>query len=225
MSLDLSKPDPTLAKLNLDDQLSCPVCTNKYYNPVTLLCQHTFCSHCIQDDKITKCPVCQLNIFIPKEAIDYTTANDNIIGKIVELYQGTDEMNEIKQDVISYMEEKHMTPTIKKEMENNIVNELNNLALINNQGNIQAGGGAAIGIIEYHATPHSDTYYDKIIKICKWATLAILSFFFGWTFGDLLNNVIDLFIGKGTVNGVIYPLVRCMGIVNILLQYYKVFFP
>ncbi|XP_073687406.1 E3 ubiquitin-protein ligase TRIM35-like [Garra rufa] len=47
----------------LDDELSCPVCTEFFNDPVLLSCGHSFCRQCINDNLslsiFRKCPVCQ----------------------------------------------------------------------------------------------------------------------------------------------------------------------
>ena len=47
-----------------DELLTCPICLDRYNNPRTILCQHSFCMTCIdqlprQDDATVDCPVCR----------------------------------------------------------------------------------------------------------------------------------------------------------------------
>lgn len=52
---------------NLHQSLICPICTQKFYNPVTLICQHTFCKECLVMMNERKCAICRVGFIIPKE--------------------------------------------------------------------------------------------------------------------------------------------------------------
>uniref|UniRef100_A0A1X7TVR9 RING-type domain-containing protein n=1 Tax=Amphimedon queenslandica TaxID=400682 RepID=A0A1X7TVR9_AMPQE len=61
--------------LNLEEQLTCPVCLDHYTNPKTLPCLHSFCEHCLEGlplDKKNKtyylsCPTCRHCTELPEE--------------------------------------------------------------------------------------------------------------------------------------------------------------
>jgi len=49
--------------MSLEDELSCPVCTDLFREPVLLSCGHSFCRQCINDhwtsSRSRTCPVCR----------------------------------------------------------------------------------------------------------------------------------------------------------------------
>jgi len=49
-------------QMSLEDELSCPVCTDLFREPVLLSCGHSFCRQCINDhwssSRSRTCPVC-----------------------------------------------------------------------------------------------------------------------------------------------------------------------
>lgn len=47
------------------DWTKCEVCYETMVEPVTLLCQHTFCRHCIDRPEVEKCPLCSLVKLVP----------------------------------------------------------------------------------------------------------------------------------------------------------------
>jgi hypothetical protein len=60
----------------VQDHLTCSICLQLYYQPVTLLCQHTFCHMCLNNlehkmkedgkhESKVKCPTCQTRYFLP----------------------------------------------------------------------------------------------------------------------------------------------------------------
>ncbi|KAH6914896.1 LON-domain-containing protein [Coprinopsis sp. MPI-PUGE-AT-0042] len=58
--------DPTLVQFEKEllQELSCDICSNLFYQPVTTPCQHTFCSKCLQRslDHSPSCPVCRMDL-------------------------------------------------------------------------------------------------------------------------------------------------------------------
>lgn len=210
--------DEQLQKLDIEDQLSCPVCTNTYYNPITLLCQHTFCYHCISDDKIKECPVCRIKKFIPVNAVSGLT--DNIINKISDLYYGSQEMRKIGEDVNNYLENKRLKPEIEKNMEKNLLNCLNDLAI-----KTPVLPNANIGIVT--STYHLPSYnylpavspYQKYYNYMKWVLLIILSGITGFIGGSVIINLVECVYGRVSIMNVGYSSIKFIGIMNILYQY------
>ncbi|RNA41043.1 RING finger and transmembrane domain-containing 2-like [Brachionus plicatilis] len=50
-----------------EDQI-CPICQDRYKNPINLKCQHVFCADCVSIwlDKENSCPMCRTKLFINK---------------------------------------------------------------------------------------------------------------------------------------------------------------
>ena len=77
----MSNATISLSALDIvNEHLSCGICSQVLYHPVTLFCQHNFCQTCIkglidsnkrqsliahQQQITNKCPVCQTPIFLP----------------------------------------------------------------------------------------------------------------------------------------------------------------
>lgn len=219
MTIDIRKPDIKFQILNIEDQLTCPVCTNTYYNPITLLCQHTFCYHCITDDKIKDCPVCRVKKFVP--ATNNKGLTDNILTKISELYYGSDGIDKIRVEVEGYLEDKEIRPKIEKDIEKQLLSTLNTLAIKKSKEKKEFGFITATAV--QMETPitiyHSQTYYNKYIYIIKWLMLFILSAATGWLLGEGFANVMCYFKGFGSITTPLYSIIRAIGIANILYQY------
>lgn len=220
MSVQYLKPDPVLLGLDVDNELSCPVCTNTYYNPVTLLCQHTFCYHCISDKKIQNCPICRVKKFIPKTKDKILT--DNIMNNVLELYYGTEQMNKLKEEVEDYQEEIEMQPKIHKDMEAKLLANLNKLAnptskknIINS--NINNNTYTILGE-NYHPIPIQPSPYDKYLKWIKYGIIWLLAMGIGWIAGNMIVQIIDIFKGRASIIQLIYTFVRLCGSCNMLYQ-------
>lgn len=61
--------ESTMLKLSdtLQQSLVCGICMDKFYQPVTLICQHTFCKGCLMQSHDRKCPICKIGYVIPRE--------------------------------------------------------------------------------------------------------------------------------------------------------------
>lgn len=217
--LKLKEPDLQLQKLDIEDQLSCPICTNTYYNPVTLLCQHTFCYHCISDEKIKECPVCRIKKFIPIEAVEGKT--DNILSEITNLYYGKDSMNKIKEEVDDYLEDKRMRPEIEKQLKAKLLVSLNNLAIKYTKKkklNVYASTihvQQANDFVPYEPQISESPY----VKYMKYGLLILLCFGFGYVIGRFIMNVFSYCRGRCGFDIMMYSGMRLIGIFNLLYQY------
>lgn len=49
----------------INEYLTCPICHDVFYEPITLICQHNFCKNCLTDAQSYRCPMCRLRAFIP----------------------------------------------------------------------------------------------------------------------------------------------------------------
>jgi hypothetical protein len=210
--IDNNLPDPILLNLNIDEQLSCAVCTSAYYNPITLLCQHTFCYHCISDEKVKECPICRVKKFIPKSASD--TITDNILNKITKIYYGETEINKMKDYVEDYLDEKKTKPAIEKEMETTLIANLNDLAVATSQttpqipvgyaGLIQSVSSGANNISVNLHNNNDNSIYKKICKYAMFLIYLFISGFLGWNAGSLIAEIFNYIKGRGSLGHVLY---------------------
>uniref|UniRef100_A0A1X7UX65 RING-type domain-containing protein n=1 Tax=Amphimedon queenslandica TaxID=400682 RepID=A0A1X7UX65_AMPQE len=77
MATRQSSPFPPDLMFKLEDQLTCPVCLDHYFNPKTLPCLHSFCQQCIEVLPLDKknetyylsCPICRHHTELPKEGV------------------------------------------------------------------------------------------------------------------------------------------------------------
>lgn len=222
--LDIKKPDTQFQILDVEEQLSCPVCTNTYYNPITLLCQHTFCHHCINDDKIKECPVCRVKKFIPSSVTQGIT--NNVLSKISELYYGIDGMNVIKEEVDDYLEDKEIRPKIEKEMETKLLSTLNDLAAKKSipKKNVGIITSTTVSLHTSHNSqpiiyPYNiinNSPYSKYFSALKWLALFALSILTGWAIGTAFVRLLD---NKFNMMVFIQDIFRVISIGNILYQY------
>jgi hypothetical protein len=209
------QPDAQLQKLDIEDQLSCPVCTNTYYNPVTLLCQHTFCYHCISDDKIKDCPICRIKKFIPANAVNNLT--DNIIGQVTNIYYGTENMGKIKEEVEDYLEDKRLKPQIEKELETRLLASLNNLA-IKNTINKPPKLNIYTSTIQYQPGVFVEPPESQLYKYLKIGAFYVLCLISGWIIGTVIGETINYFRGFGNITKIIYGIMRIVGMINLTYQ-------
>ena len=70
----MAKTKPPSALIEVEQQLTCPVCLDIYTNPKSLPCLHSFCQHCLeglpvysQENKyFIKCPTCRTSAELPE---------------------------------------------------------------------------------------------------------------------------------------------------------------
>jgi hypothetical protein len=220
---NIKQPDALLQKLDVEDQLSCQICTNTYYNPITLLCQHTFCYHCIIDDKILECPICRTKKFIPVDAD--TKSPHNILSQITDLYYGTDNMQKIGIDVNEYLEEKNLVPEIQKKTEQSLTNMLNNMAIKKKPKKKTIAilsineDSLPINLNNTYTSPYNNYYnYLSFSKLVIFLGLLSLA---AWNVGEFILDVGTLIKTGSNYISIIYNFIRLLTIINILYQYYK----
>ncbi|GAB68266.1 forkhead associated domain containing protein [Plasmodium cynomolgi strain B] len=65
----------------LKRELTCPICLDYFYLPVTMNCGHTFCRYCIGHNKLNgkNCPLC-------RQALGHTVCINTIISNLVRIY-------------------------------------------------------------------------------------------------------------------------------------------
>ena len=72
-------------KQKLDEQLTCPICLDRYRSPKALPCLHTFCKECVKQifDHVkqeVKCPECRKMHSVPSSGIEGFPNNYSVLG-------------------------------------------------------------------------------------------------------------------------------------------------
>lgn len=125
----------------------CGICTHVYNEPVTLLCQHTFCRPCLLEmtrskhsdsseelfvspgpvllngycngrNRQSKCPLCNLPFVIPPKAINFAI-NDYIESSLT-----GEQRDERKKDALKKSLEEEVRTELKEELYNTVVKQL-----------------------------------------------------------------------------------------------------
>lgn len=91
----------------VEDYLKCDVCKDFFYNPITLLCQHTFCSSCVSSLK--ECPMCRLKIHLPKQ-------KNNLITELINVLCGSEKIQELHNKYHLATLEKEIRPQVEKDL-------------------------------------------------------------------------------------------------------------
>jgi hypothetical protein len=99
----------------VEDYLKCDVCKDFFYDPITLLCQHTFCSFCLASLK--ECPMCRLKIHLPKQ-------KNKLMTELIETIYGTEKLEELNTKFHLTKLEKEIRPQIEKDLKLNFDNML-----------------------------------------------------------------------------------------------------
>lgn len=132
-----SKYSPMISTEKLEsskirDDLICGICRDIFLNPVTLICQHTYCRTCIKSIDNKKCPMCDLAYFLPNN--DNKTF-ESVIGILFpEEYKQRQQQfinDETKKDLREKMREE-----IRKEIQNQVVSELVDADEVRNVGHV-----------------------------------------------------------------------------------------
>jgi hypothetical protein len=177
-----------LEEVQIDDEFKCTVCHDLLVNPVTLLCQHTFCRLCIKsyvashnkpqiddagyptfvsrDNKNAKCPLCRCAIVIPPN--DNFLVKDLISKKYPELYKSR--MEEHQKDTLKLDIRSQIEDEIRTEVFGAVVDE----AVHENNDNAQAeNNDRERGTHTYVNIPDNSHWITKVFP--SRATLTI-----GW---------------------------------------------
>ena len=98
-------PTASEALANLEQQLTCPVCLDRYTHPRTLPCLHSFCHGCLgrfpveikEDKHFITCPVCRQTTQKPGKGVNgFQSAF--LINNFLELYQVLEKVSGSKQN-------------------------------------------------------------------------------------------------------------------------------
>ena len=92
----------SIASSSLDDQLNCAVCLERFDDPRTLPCHHSFCLHCLssvprqedQDCILIKCPTCCKPSQLPEGGVDQLPTAF-LINNLLELQNNTEQDQEV----------------------------------------------------------------------------------------------------------------------------------
>lgn len=131
-----------------DQILRCEICNDLLYQPMTLICQHTFCYHCLSIGKSTnsmkECPLCRLKLELPPNP---NQTSNNLLSQIEHIIYGSTRFQEIKDKVAQEELQRELEPEIRKEIQEAFKNTLishNDYKKINidlNNNNITNAGG------------------------------------------------------------------------------------
>ena len=97
----------------LDKHLTCSICSDIFVDPITIICNHTFCHTCISESAAvnSKCPICRTSFWLPPNDV----LNNTLVDIIINTY-GEDSYK-IKRDERNHkIKIDELKNTIKKEM-------------------------------------------------------------------------------------------------------------
>jgi hypothetical protein len=116
MSSD-SETEDVIVQNPLEDALKCAICVETFYKPVTLLCQHSFCSKCLKKMEARKCPMCKVGFVIPAE---YNRSMDQIIEHLFPL-EYEEKKKEEENEKYEVDEREKIKDKLHKELYNQIL--------------------------------------------------------------------------------------------------------
>ena len=99
----------------VEDYLKCDVCKDFFYDPITLLCRHTFCSSCVSSLK--ECPMCRLKIHLPKQ-------KNKLMTELVSVLCGPEKIQELHNKYHLATLEKEIRPQVEKDLRTEFDNML-----------------------------------------------------------------------------------------------------
>ena len=122
VSMATEKP-PTVSEVlaNLEQQLTCPVCLDRYTQPRTLPCLHSFCHGCLgrfpveikEDKHFITCPVCRQTTQQPDKGVNgFQSAF--LINNLLELYQVLEKVSGSKKNNCENCHKKQATGYCKQ---------------------------------------------------------------------------------------------------------------
>jgi len=102
--------------------LQCSVCLEILNEPVTLMCQHTFCRACLKAD-IKKCPLCRTRIWLPPKKTINSILKNIIIKTFGETAYNTI-YNSREHDLLKNDLEDQVREELREEMWRSVSDEL-----------------------------------------------------------------------------------------------------
>jgi len=101
---------------DFNQTLKCEICNDLLYKPMTLLCQHTFCYHCLELGKTMKtlkeCPLCKLKLEIPD-----SSPQNNLITEIEKIIYGNEHFKSIETRVNQEQLHRKLEPIVRQEIQ------------------------------------------------------------------------------------------------------------
>jgi len=101
---------------NLKQALICNICAETFYQPITLICQHTFCKKCLIKMETRKCPVCRVRFVIPKE-------HNRLVEDMTKIFF-SEEWNKLDEEWKAEQEKKTAAERIRDEVRDALFNEI-----------------------------------------------------------------------------------------------------
>lgn len=110
---------------DLRDDLTCSICKDYFCEPITLICNHTYCRLCLirANENNNHCPLCNTRFWIP----DYNITNNILKSMIVKIIgeEGYKErMEELEKHAIRETLEEEVREEIRRESWRNILDTL-----------------------------------------------------------------------------------------------------
>lgn len=99
-----------MSEIEVEECLKCDVCKDTFYDPITLLCQHTFCSFCLSSLK--ECPMCRLKLHLPKQ-------RNQLMTDLIEVLYGPEKLKELTNKFHLTKLEKEIRPQVEKDLRTN----------------------------------------------------------------------------------------------------------
>lgn len=117
---------------HLESHYQCSICTQILFDPITLICQHTFCRDCLVQHMKTskKCPTCQKHFFLPSTNTTFII-RDAIFDLQSKIYPpeklATMQENRLHSRIKLNTKET-VIAELRKELENTILDDINEIA-------------------------------------------------------------------------------------------------
>lgn len=86
-------------KEHFEEHYKCAICVQLLHNPITIMCQHTFCRSCLTENVCKgnkKCPICQKSFCLPANGANFVI--NNSISELMSKIYTADEIIEMNQE-------------------------------------------------------------------------------------------------------------------------------
>jgi hypothetical protein len=155
----------------VEDNLKCDVCKDFFYDPITLLCQHTFCSFCITTLK--ECPMCRLKIHLPKQ-------KNKLITELIGILYGREKLEELNNKFHLTKLEKEIRPQVEKDLRLDFDN-----MLMDNSKTSPKSSDKIIKCVDFNLNPKTKVEHPKessiwdftLENLIKWLELIFVAYY------------------------------------------------